>query len=93
MSARTLHRLFARHGLTVAAWIKNRWLEACRRALVSPGSQTVPINEIASRFGFPNQAFFSRGSPNSTARARADIGSATEADHPRAAPECARRPP
>jgi AraC-like DNA-binding protein len=60
MSARTLHRLFARHGLTVAAWIKNRRLEACRRALVSPGSQTVPINEIASRFGFSNQAFFSR---------------------------------
>lgn len=60
ISARTLHRLFARHGLTVAAWIKSRRLEACRRALVSPGSQTVPINEIASRFGFPNQAFFSR---------------------------------
>ena len=60
MSARTLHRLFARHGLTAAAWIKNRRLEACRRALVAPGSQTVPINEIASRFGFPNQAFFSR---------------------------------
>jgi AraC-like DNA-binding protein len=60
MSARTLHRLFARHGLTAAAWIKNRRLEACRRALVSPGSQTVPINEIASRFGFSNQAFFSR---------------------------------
>ena len=60
MSARTLHRLFAQHGLTVAAWIKSRRLEACRRALVSPGSQTVRINEIASRFGFSNQAFFSR---------------------------------
>jgi AraC-like DNA-binding protein len=60
MSPRTLHRLFARHGLTVAAWIKKRRLEACRRALVSPGSQTVSINEIASRFGFSNQAFFSR---------------------------------
>jgi AraC-like DNA-binding protein len=47
-------------GLTAAAWIKNRRLEACRRALVAPGSQTVPINEIASRFGFSNQAFFSR---------------------------------
>jgi AraC-like DNA-binding protein len=60
MSARTLHRLFARHGITVAAWIKSRRLEACRRALVSPGSKNVPINEIASRFGFSNQAFFSR---------------------------------
>jgi AraC-like DNA-binding protein len=60
VSVRTLHRLFARHGLTVAAWIKDRRLEACRRALVSPGSQAVAINEIATRFGFSNQAFFSR---------------------------------
>jgi len=60
ISVRTLHRLFARHGLTVAAWIKDRRLEACRRALVSSRSQALPINEIATRFGFPNQAFFSR---------------------------------
>ena len=60
ISTRTLHRLFARHGLTVNAWIKTRRLEACRRALVSPGSQHLSITEVASRFGFSNPAFFSR---------------------------------
>jgi AraC-like DNA-binding protein len=60
MSARTLHRLFARHGLTVAAWIKRRRLEACRRALGSPTAQHLGINEIACRYGFPNPSFFSR---------------------------------
>jgi AraC-like DNA-binding protein len=60
MSTRTLHRLFGQSGLTVAAWIKHRRLEACRRALISPSSRSVPISDIASRFGFTNQAFFSR---------------------------------
>jgi AraC-like DNA-binding protein len=60
MSTRTLHRLFGQSGLTVAAWIKHRRLEACRRALISPASGAVPISEIAARFGFTNQAFFSR---------------------------------
>lgn len=60
MSARTLHRLFARHGLTVAAWIKRRRLEACRRALSSPVARHLSINEIASRYGFVNPSFFSR---------------------------------
>jgi AraC-like DNA-binding protein len=60
MSTRTLHRLFGQSGLTVAAWIKHRRLEACRRALISPASRTLPISEIAARFGFSNQAFFSR---------------------------------
>ena len=60
MSPRTLHRLFARHGLTVAAWIKRRRLEACRRALGSPAVQHLGISEIARRYGFPNPSFFSR---------------------------------
>jgi AraC-like DNA-binding protein len=60
MSTRSLHRLFAQSGLTVGSWIKHRRLEACRRALTSPGSRAVPINEIAGRYGFTNQAFFSR---------------------------------
>lgn len=60
MSARTLHRLFARHGLTVAAWVKRRRLEACRRSLGSPAAQHLGINEIACRYGFPSPSFFSR---------------------------------
>jgi AraC-like DNA-binding protein len=60
MSTRTLHRLFGQSGLTVAAWIKHRRLDACRRALLSPSARTVPISDIAARYGFTNQAFFSR---------------------------------
>lgn len=60
MSTRTLHRLFARHGLAVSAWIKARRLEASRRALASQGWKDVPITVIAERFGFPTQPFFSR---------------------------------
>jgi AraC-like DNA-binding protein len=60
MSTRSLHRLFAQSGLTVGAWIKHRRLEACRHVLSSPGARSVPIQEIAARYGFTNQAFFSR---------------------------------
>jgi AraC-like DNA-binding protein len=58
ISTRTLHRLFARHGVTVAAWIKRRRLEASRRAL--SGTADVPINLIAARHGFTNASYFSR---------------------------------
>ena len=60
ISPRTLHRLFAQGGYTVAAWIKNRRLEACRRALGSSAAQNLTINEIGSRFGFSTPAYFSR---------------------------------
>lgn len=60
LSARTLNRLFAQHGLTVMAWIKDRRLESARRALIAPGSQQIPIGEIAARCGFSTAAFFSR---------------------------------
>jgi AraC-like DNA-binding protein len=58
ISTRTLHRLFARHGVTVAAWIKRRRLEASRRAI--SGTADVPINLIAARYGFTNASYFSR---------------------------------
>lgn len=60
MSTRTLHRLFARHGLTVAGWIKARRLEGCRRALGSSARSDLPIRDVAARYGFLNASFFSR---------------------------------
>lgn len=59
MSTRTLHRIFARQGVTVAAWIKTRRLELARRMLESDRSG-LPITQIASRVGFSNPNFFSR---------------------------------
>ncbi|WP_224401706.1 helix-turn-helix domain-containing protein [Pseudonocardia sp. ICBG1034] len=60
ISTRTLHRLFARHDLTVAGWIKARRLDACRRALSGPGGGDLPIHRIAAQHGFTNASFFSR---------------------------------
>jgi AraC-like DNA-binding protein len=60
MSTRTLHRLFARHGLTVAGWIKTRRLEGCRRALHASPRSPQPIREIAARHGLLNASYFSR---------------------------------
>ncbi|MFC7500435.1 helix-turn-helix domain-containing protein [Nocardioides sp. GCM10030258] len=60
MSTRSLHRLFARHGLTVNAWMKSRRLEGCRRTLGSSVQNDLPIRDVAVRFGFTNASFFSR---------------------------------
>ncbi len=58
LSTRTLHRLFARRGLTVGGWIRTRRLEACRRALLA--EPRVPVTDIGSRYGFSNPEVFSR---------------------------------
>ncbi|WP_460065283.1 helix-turn-helix domain-containing protein [Streptomyces sp. YKOK-I1] len=60
VSPRTLHRLFARSGETVAATIRLRRLKACREAMLSPRHTHRPLTEIASRFGFTDLAVFSR---------------------------------
>ncbi|GAB2664507.1 helix-turn-helix domain-containing protein [Prescottella soli] len=58
ISTRTLHRLFAGEGHTVAQWIRGRRLERCRQALIARPKAT--ISEIISRFGFADLAAFSR---------------------------------
>ncbi|TCK22102.1 helix-turn-helix protein [Pseudonocardia endophytica] len=60
VSTRTLHRMFARRDLTLANWIKELRLDACRRALCSHRWEHVPIGQIAARHGFTNASFFSR---------------------------------
>lgn len=60
MSTRTLHRLFARRGLTVSGWIKTRRLERCRHALRAAPRSEQPIREIAARHGLLNPSYFSR---------------------------------
>lgn len=60
ISTRTLHRIFARQGTTVASWIRFRRLEACRHAMTSPGSRMQSLTEIAVRHGFTDSAAFSR---------------------------------
>ncbi|MDQ1012150.1 AraC-like DNA-binding protein [Streptomyces sp. V4I23] len=58
ISTRTLHRLFARQGETVAHWIRNRRLEKCRHAVQTDRKST--ISTIIARYGYFDLAVFSR---------------------------------
>ncbi|WP_031516637.1 helix-turn-helix domain-containing protein [Streptomyces sp. NRRL F-5123] len=60
ISLRYLHLLFQRQGTSVAAWIKQRRLDRCRRDLGDPSLAHVPIAAIASRWGLTLPAEFSR---------------------------------
>jgi AraC-like DNA-binding protein len=51
ISVRYLHLLFQHEGVPVAAWVRRRRLEQCRRDLADPGLARVPIHAIAARWG------------------------------------------
>jgi AraC-like DNA-binding protein len=57
ISTRTLHRLFQATGTTVAAFIRSRRLQRCRQELLRDQR---PVRAIAARWGFTDQAHFSR---------------------------------
>jgi AraC-like DNA-binding protein len=60
ISLRHLHRLFASQDTTVAAWIRHRRLERCRRDLSDPALLGRSVSTIAARWGLPDPAHFSR---------------------------------
>jgi AraC-like DNA-binding protein len=60
MSLRQLHRLFETQQTTVAAWVRHRRLERCRRDLSDPCLATTPVSTVAIRWGLPDAAHFSR---------------------------------
>lgn len=60
ISLRQLHALFAKSGSTVAAWIRDRRLEMCRRELADPRSASRTVREISDRWGFSNQTYFAK---------------------------------
>lgn len=59
ISTRYLHQLFRDTNQTLGSWIRDQRLEACRDALADPASRQT-VAEIAYRFGFGDQAQFSR---------------------------------
>ncbi|MEV2272744.1 AraC-like ligand-binding domain-containing protein [Nonomuraea africana] len=60
ISLRQLHRLFETQDTTVAAWIRHRRLERCRKDLADPAFHHVSVSSIASRWGLADSAHFSR---------------------------------
>lgn len=59
-SPRTVHRVFARQGRTVATVIREMRLEACRHMMLSPAQRGRSISFIASQFSFSSLQVFSR---------------------------------
>ncbi|MBW4718833.1 helix-turn-helix domain-containing protein [Saccharothrix obliqua] len=60
ISLRYLHRVFQQHGTSVAAHIRARRLDRCRRDLANPALVHVPVHAIGARWGFPVPSDFSR---------------------------------
>jgi AraC-like DNA-binding protein len=60
ISTRHLHNLFRAEGTTVAAWIRSRRLEHCRRDLLDPLHGHRSVAALAARWGFLDAAHFSR---------------------------------
>jgi AraC-like DNA-binding protein len=60
ISTRHLHDLFREVGTTVAASIRERRLERCRRDLRDPVLADRPVTAIAARWGILDSAHFSR---------------------------------
>jgi AraC-like DNA-binding protein len=60
LSLRTLHRLFQRQGLTVAAFIRHQRLTRAARDLADPHLAVRPVYAIAATWGFGRAADFTR---------------------------------
>ncbi|WP_374650839.1 helix-turn-helix domain-containing protein [Dongia sp.] len=59
ISTRYLHELFRDTNQTLGQWIRDQRLEACRATLADPANRQT-VAEIAYRWGFGDQAQFSR---------------------------------
>ena len=60
ISLRQLHRLFETQNTTVAAWIRRRRLERCRKDLADPAFHSVSVGAVGARWGLVEAAHFSR---------------------------------
>jgi AraC-like DNA-binding protein len=84
ISARYLHELFRDTNQTLGSWIRDQRLNACREALRDPSNRQ-SVAEIAYRWGFSDQAQFSRafkarfGMPPKEYRERARVRPAADA--------------
>jgi AraC-like DNA-binding protein len=84
ISVRYLHKLFQEQGTTVAGWIRQRRLDACRRDLADPALASRPVAAIAARWGFSSASYF--GQVFRTAHGISPQEYRRWAQHPRPAP-------
>lgn len=78
VSVRSLHQLFADHGVSFGRWVLRQRLERCRRDLEDPAWDAVSITALATRWGFADPSHFGRAfrvrygvTPSEYRRARA----------------------
>ncbi len=90
MSKRSLHKLFEDQEMGVSAWVRERRLQRCARDLSDPVLASVPIHQIAARWGLGEAARFSRMfkarfgvSPSDYRQARRAAAAAQASDLPR----------
>lgn len=57
---RYLQQLFARHGMTVSGWIRERGLEQTRETLVDPARAEAGSLQITPAHGFTDHSHFTR---------------------------------
>jgi AraC-like DNA-binding protein len=60
ISVRYLHKLFEPEGRSVAALIRQRRLDRCRRDLIDPALAARPVTATAARWGFVSVPHFHR---------------------------------
>ena len=60
LSTRYIQRLFERQNITFSTYLRKRRLERCRLDLIDPKQNSSSISEIGFRWGFRDQATFSR---------------------------------
>ena len=60
LSTRYIQRLFERQNITFSIYLRKRRLDRCRLDLIDPKQNSSSISEIAFRWGFRDQATFSR---------------------------------
>lgn len=59
VSVRSVYRLAAERGISIASWIRTRRLERCRTDLADPSLRSLSIAAIAARWGMPHAPHFS----------------------------------
>ncbi|MBB4917575.1 helix-turn-helix domain-containing protein [Streptosporangium saharense] len=60
ISTSYLYKIFARQGISVARWIRQRRLERCRKDLSDPRLGGRAVGEVGAQWGFVDSSYFSR---------------------------------